>query len=104
MNVTIPPRDQWVVVISHAGAGTFAARFAISEQKSSGSWKERRRFALPRLLAAAAADSLFVLSLLPPSFVGLLGRTMEWRDGRRARTRRHVQLSRPAGPLLSLGN
>ena len=85
-----------------------AARFAISEQKSSGSWKERRRFALPRLLAAAAAaDSLFVLSLLPPSFVGLLGRTMEWRDGRRARTRRHVQLSRPAGlhvPLLSLGN
>ena len=72
-----------------------AARFAISEQKSSGSGKERRRFALPRLLAAAAADSLFVLSLLPPSSDFWGGQWNGGTDG--ARTRRHVQLSRPAG-------
>ena len=98
VNVTIPPRDQWVVVISYARHGhgnlrrACAGDFAISEQKAAatrvggrerGSEADGVLRSLPLFSASlppslAAADSLCVL-------LGLLGRTMEWKNGERTR-------------------
>ena len=61
-------------------------------------------FALPRLLAAAAAaDSLFVLSLLPPSSDFWGGQWNRGTDGGRAHAAMSNSVVRPV-PLVSLGN